>query len=368
MSKPAARLGDMTIHGGSIVAGNPTVLIAGQPAARVSDMHVCPLANPGTPPPPHVGGPVSMGSPTVLIGGMPAARMGDMLVCAGPPDTVAMGAPNVLIGEAGTGAATGGGAGMSGAAAAQASASAAVFDNNEVTTKEEHWIEFQFVDKAGLPVSGVPYTFEDPEGKVDEGKLRMDGKVRRDGLDEGQCRVVLKSVYEAKWETEKARPEEKVAYSAKMHGFEDGTIATVQIIKRDITGPDVVVDEIEAKVQGGKIEGEWTFIYPDDKTDEEKNTPAGYTSPQFYFEVIVNGCRTRSGLLEYQDYLEIELHDENGDPIPGENYILYLSNGEVRKGKLDDGGYAKEENLPPVSSDIRFPNLPSSEEHELASN
>ena len=62
------------------------------PAATVGSMHVCPMLNPGTPPPPHVGGPVSgPGVPTVLIGGKPAAVMGDMCVCAGPPDTIVQG-------------------------------------------------------------------------------------------------------------------------------------------------------------------------------------------------------------------------------------------------------------------------------------
>lgn len=72
----------------------------GQPAARASDMHVCPMQTPGTPPIPHVGGPIlPPGMPTVLIGNMPAARMGDMCMCVGPPDFILMGAPTVLIGS-----------------------------------------------------------------------------------------------------------------------------------------------------------------------------------------------------------------------------------------------------------------------------
>lgn len=69
------------------------------PAARVGDMHVCPMVTPGTPPIPHVGGPIlPPGCPTVIIGGMPAARVGDMATCVGPPDAIAMGSPTVLIG------------------------------------------------------------------------------------------------------------------------------------------------------------------------------------------------------------------------------------------------------------------------------
>ncbi len=65
-------------------------------AARISDMHTCPMSDG---PKPHVGGPIMPpGCPTVLIGGLPAARMGDMATCAGPPDVIIMGSATVLIG------------------------------------------------------------------------------------------------------------------------------------------------------------------------------------------------------------------------------------------------------------------------------
>lgn len=68
------------------------------PAARLGDMHTCPLVSPG--PVPHVGGPILPPCcPTVLIGGMPAARATDMATCVGPPDSIAMGSPTVLIGN-----------------------------------------------------------------------------------------------------------------------------------------------------------------------------------------------------------------------------------------------------------------------------
>ena len=65
-------------------------------AARILDMHVCPMVT-GTVP--HVGGPIlPPGTPTVLIGGTPAACVGDMLVCVGPPDSIAAGSATVMIG------------------------------------------------------------------------------------------------------------------------------------------------------------------------------------------------------------------------------------------------------------------------------
>ncbi len=69
------------------------------PAARLGDLHVCPMATPGTPPVPHVGGPImGPGAPNVQIGGMPAARVGDVCTCIGPPDAIVTGSPTVMIG------------------------------------------------------------------------------------------------------------------------------------------------------------------------------------------------------------------------------------------------------------------------------
>jgi len=68
-------------------------------AARLTDMHTCPMQTPGIVPIPHVGGPIiGPGVPTVLIGRMPAAVVGDNLVCVGPPDTIIKGSATVFIG------------------------------------------------------------------------------------------------------------------------------------------------------------------------------------------------------------------------------------------------------------------------------
>jgi uncharacterized Zn-binding protein involved in type VI secretion len=67
----------------------------GQPAARITDMHVCPAVDVLVP---HVGGPIVLGCFTVLTGELPQARVGDMAVCVGPPDTIALGSFTVLVG------------------------------------------------------------------------------------------------------------------------------------------------------------------------------------------------------------------------------------------------------------------------------
>ena len=95
---PAARVGDQTSHGTPLDPGpgSVNVLIGGMPAWRATaDFHACPLVT-GTVP--HVGGTVLIGSTTVLINNLPAVRQGDMITENGPPNTIAVGCPTVLIG------------------------------------------------------------------------------------------------------------------------------------------------------------------------------------------------------------------------------------------------------------------------------
>ena len=90
---PAARVGDPTSHPGTVAGpGVATVLIAGQPAAVMGDIHACafpPLAGP------HPPNPFVRASMTVLIGGRGALRVGDVSGCGG---SVVSGAFTVLIG------------------------------------------------------------------------------------------------------------------------------------------------------------------------------------------------------------------------------------------------------------------------------
>lgn len=89
----AARVGDTTTHGGTIVGpGNATVLIGGMPAAVAGDTHVCSLPPNGHQP---TVSPFPAGSGTVLIGGVPAVRVGDTCICGAG---AAVGDPTVIIG------------------------------------------------------------------------------------------------------------------------------------------------------------------------------------------------------------------------------------------------------------------------------
>jgi uncharacterized Zn-binding protein involved in type VI secretion len=98
MGQPAARVADMTSHGTPLSPGpgSANVFIGGMPAWRATaDLHTCPLVTGVVP---HVGGTAALGSVTVLINSLPAARQGDMIVESGPPNSITVGCPSVMIG------------------------------------------------------------------------------------------------------------------------------------------------------------------------------------------------------------------------------------------------------------------------------
>ena len=93
---PAARVGDITNHGGSITGpGVPTVRIGAKTAAVLGDQTICPLFNG---PQPHVGGPIVTASATVFIGGKRVARVGDINAENQSSATIATGSADVFIG------------------------------------------------------------------------------------------------------------------------------------------------------------------------------------------------------------------------------------------------------------------------------
>ncbi len=346
MGKPAARVGDTMIHGGAIVGpGAPTVMIGGMPAALVGDNHVCPMVTPGTPPIPHVGGPIlPPGAPMVLICGKPAACVGDMAVCTGPPDTIAPpGCPTVLIGSGGGG---GGGAGSGGGGAKAKAADSKVDDS--------HYLDVKFVDKGGKPITGVGYTAKAPDSSVTEGAVT--GQVKKSGVPQGNYEITLKAVTKAEWSKKSAVVGDKVDLKAETSGIDSGEKAELEIFIRDTGHADRLLTTLPATVQGDKIQVQWELKLDDNylKIQQAKEDKGSYSSPTFYYMVIVAGISGRSKVLEYKDYIELELKDEDGKPAAGAGYKVFMPNGAVKEGTLDSNGYAKVDKVPPGKVNVTF--------------
>ncbi|MFC1572766.1 PAAR domain-containing protein [Candidatus Eisenbacteria bacterium] len=351
MSKSAARKGDVTVHGGSIVGGQPNVLIGGAPAARLGDMHLCPMNNPG--PSPHVGGPITVGSATVMIGGASAARVGDMCQCCGPPDCVAMGCETVLIGDGG---------GTSGGREVQSTASKSAEDawlgstggRGDAEETEQHFLHVEFVDKGGFPISGIGYTLKSPDGTETSGALG--GKIVREGIPPGDYEVQLRAITCAHWSMNEVRVGETVTLSADTAGIESGAEASLQIFIKDIGVPDRLLRTLEAQVSNDKIEADWVFEVDEEylRVCEDRERRAGYSSPAFYFVAAAGGCTARSAMLRYKDWIEIKLVDEEGNAVGNQKYRLNLPNGDIREGTLDSNGFARVEDVPPGKVRVTF--------------
>ena len=208
-----------------------------KPAARLTDMHVCPMVS-GTVP--HTGGPIlSPGHPQTLIAGLPAARVTDLAFCVGPPDTIILGSftvlinglaaarmgdscahggtivggcPTVLIGDQGSGAASPQAAVMSAARAAAkpftrtncaAKAALAAHQGSPLFAQgdpnKKSWIEVSLVDEEGQPVPYERYRVVTPDGTVREGFLDPKGLARVDGIDPGTCQITFPELDAEAW-------------------------------------------------------------------------------------------------------------------------------------------------------------------------
>lgn len=361
MGKPAARMGDMTSHGGALMAGAPTVLIGGMMAARMNDMHTCPLVNPGVPPPPHVGGPALLGSPTVLICGQMALRMGDMAQCSGPPDSIVGGCPTVLIGEGASAGAAGFGPAGAAASAAMAGAESAGGEGTKTTAEEKeeeeeekHFLHVSFVDDAGNPITGVNYRLKTPSGDETEGSLS--GDIKKSDVKQGNYEIQLKGIMGAWWSISTAKVGDQVKLTANTFGIESGAKTIIRIYLKDSNSMDKLIKVIETTVDDDKIEAEWTLEVDDDllNIQDSHRQRHGYSSPEYFFTVLVDSCTARSESLRFEDWIELELKDKDNNPVGDIGYKAFLANGEIREGKLDSNGYAKEEKIPPGRVEVTY--------------
>lgn len=390
--RPAARQGDPTVHGGAIVAGSLDVLIGGQPAARMGDAHVCPLCDG---PKPHGGGPLAGGAATVLVNGLPVARQADLATCASPaPDAVAVGCPTVLVGDG----ASGGGGGHGGAAVRGARAGLLTTASAEAPGGVEgtRWLEAEVVDAAGLPLRGGAYRLEGEGGRAEDGRLRLDGRVVRRGLEQAaDYTLTVRTVCGANWSAAEARVGEEVDLYAAAPGYAEGTRATFRVYRTDAEGPRVAVAELSAEVRREEVRARWAYeeggepparkqapraasaegaaergpapnrgngtfdAHPIREAMErplggdtaEGPAHAGAGMPSYVFEVVVGegptAWKASSGPLVYRDWIELELIDAQGRPLAGAPYRLLLANGAVRTGTSDAQGMIREDDVPP---------------------
>ena len=369
-SKPAARQGDTTSHGGTILSGSPNVFINGRPAATVGDLYACPTCG--------VTGPLVSGSPTVLINGKPAARVGDFCACPGPPSVIIGGSPNVFIG--GPSPADGPGVAAGLASAVMAEAGAGNPGSGATARPVSPWVGVGYADAAGRPVTGWRYHAEGP-GDERRGQLGSGGQVWVDALAEvGPVEVGLVGAYGCRWSRAEARVGDEVGVSAQCVGIADGELAHFEVW-RETASPDgtasrAKVWERMGEVQGGRVEAAAPFVFAwgadegragaeasSGLAEGEGSPPppdaaAGHAGsardgrgggpPVYVCEVSVGGLhRARSGPLRHQDWVEIEVVDADDRPVARASCVVVFADGARRTEVADGRGVVRVESAPP---------------------
>ncbi len=379
MGKGAATLGSMAetcndpanLPVGQVIAVG-TVLVNKKPAAKKGDqivgvdIHIVLVPAPPSPSPiptplphPYVGMIDGGLSTSVNIMGQPAATVDSTATNTPshiatppgvsfqkPPDNKAkiiLGSFDVMIGDTSGG---GGGSG-SGGSSIQATAAAVEVDKG-------HFLDVSFVDKGGKKITGVQYTIRSASNQKENGVLT--GSIQKSGIKEGDYEIALKAITKAEWSGTTAYVGDKVKLLVDTVGVEDGEKAELQVFIKDSNCADKLFKSFDCKISSGKVEQEWELKIDDQLADDQdaKVRSSGYSSPSFYFTVAVDGLKTKSALLIFKDYVELELKDDDGKPVGNVKYTVYLPNGGVKEGYLNKEGYAKEDDLPPGKIEYKY--------------
>jgi hypothetical protein len=171
----------------------------------------------------------------------------------------------------------------------------------------------------------------------------------------------------AQWDKKEARRGDMLKLTADVKGAREGSEAEIEIWEHDSDEAHDLITKFPVIVKNNKVESEWEYEYYDDTDDipTEEETEKGYNPPEYFFKVKVNGAEGKSALLEFKDWIEIELTDDDGEPVPNEKYILHLADGSKKEGTLDDTGRITVEDVPPGAYHVEFPDLEIPEEEEF---
>lgn len=191
------------------------------------------------------------------------------------------------------------------------------------------------------------------------------GKFKGESINMGSTAITLKSMA---WKTEAARRGETVVLEVTFENCPENTEATIEIFEYDYDGNHDSVEQLSAEIKGGKLEASWEYEYQDDVDDivpeeEAQKTGGKYHPPEYFFTVKAGdqqwGEEQESKLLQFKDWIEVELQDENGDAMADEPFELHLPDGSTQNGTLDENGFARVESVHPGAVEVVFTNYPS---------
>ena len=133
--------------------------------------------------------------------------------------------------------------------------------------------------------------------------------------------------------------------------------AKIEIWEHDADGAHDLITQFQTIIDHQKVEAEWEFEYHED-TDEipsDHELEQGYSPPEYFFRVSAREVYADSGLLEFKDWIEVELLNGEGEPVPNADFIIKYPDGTEQKGKLDSSGKCKVDNISPGNYTVEFP-------------
>ena len=260
--------------------------------------------------------------------------------------------------EVGRGRRGGAGSGGGSAAAGALTSASIAGQPPQLNQVGEHFIDFTFLDGAKLPVGGLQYVLTYPDNSTSGGILG--GQIKRTGVPQGSYNIKLRGIVNAQWSVAQANVGTAVNLIVDTIGVDQGEKATLDIYVRDGNYTDHLLTTLEGQVSGDQVQASWTL-----KVDEKflglcdaKGSNKKFSRSFFFFKIKIAELSEQSGLLYYQDWIEIKAFGMDGKPAANEDYILRLATGEIIRGKLDGNGMKRINNVDPSICIVEFPNLP----------
>ncbi len=211
--------------------------------------------------------------------------------------------------------------------------------------------------------------FQIPEDIELGDKVFFEAKLSRNGLD-GESEHIPAyppiRVTNMKWSAQEARRGDTLTLTADIKGLPSEAEVAVVIYEYDRDGGHDRITELPAHVENNRIEIAWEYEYHEDTDEipsqEELDKYNGqYNPPEYFFTIKAEGVeygkKQESGLLEFKDWVGIELTDEEGKPLSDWRYKVSLPDGSEREGTLDSDGRAREHDIPPGSVIVELPEL-----------
>lgn len=199
-----------------------------------------------------------------------------------------------------------------------------------------------------------------PEKAKDE--LYAEVKLSKHGVSKKSRGLYLFPFVEIKnpkWDKQEARRGDILKLTADIKGLADGNEAEIQIWEHDSDLAHDLVTKFPVIIRNQKIEVDWEFEYVDDTDDipTQEECENGYQWPEYFFRVFCAGKSADSDLLRFKDWVEIQLNDQEGNPLKDVEFEIEFPDGRKKTSKLNNDGYSKLEDVPPGKFAINFKNI-----------